>query len=134
HIIFFDLLLATEGIKNPSAIENTHQTFLQIKQGNTSTKDLGGGMIGAAFVSVTYFLFDSLGTKILSFFLIVIGIILITGKSIGDVIGLTGKKLGAFIKNQWNSFLADWKEWQQERKAKKAEEVKQVQNPISNAR
>src|SRR5690606_8195322 len=64
---------------------------------------------------VTYFIFDSLGAKILSFFLILIGIILITGKSIGEVIGRIGVKFGIFLKKQWKIFLLDLKEWKEER-------------------
>ncbi|MBS4199016.1 cell division protein FtsK [Bacillus sp. FJAT-49732] len=119
HIKFFDLKMENEKIKGFSIIANTYNDFFQIMKGNTSTKELGGGMIGALLTTVTYFVFGSLGTKIFSFFLMLISLILITGKSIGEVLGSVFKWIGNFIKNQWQLFKTDLKEWKEERKEKK---------------
>lgn len=102
HVQFVDLKQANNTMVGQSILENTHSEFVQNLQKNKLNEkidDLGGGMLGAVLVTVTYFLFDSLGAKILSFFLVLIGIILITGKSIGDVVGFLGKKMGVFLKN-----------------------------------
>ncbi|HEY4552016.1 MAG TPA: DNA translocase FtsK [Bacillaceae bacterium] len=116
HIRLFDLMTNKGMLSNSSVIKNTFSLFLQIIKGEASTNDLGGGMIGAVLFSVTHFLFDSLGTRIVSFFFILIGIILITGKSLGDMLEKAGKKTGSFIKAQWNVFIQDLKDWNTGRK------------------
>ncbi|MFC5463706.1 FtsK/SpoIIIE family DNA translocase [Lederbergia graminis] len=121
HMKLFDLKMEMNNIKGTSILANTYTDFTRIVSGQTSTNDFGGGMIGAVFTSATYLIFGSLGTKILSFFLMIVGVILVTGKSLGEVLGKIGKKLGEFIKNQWEAFLIDMKEWNEERKEKKKE-------------
>ncbi|VEF48349.1 spore DNA translocase [Bacillus freudenreichii] len=119
HVKLFGLMNNSGMLTNKSVIKSTYSLFLQIIHGEASTNDLGGGMIGAVLFSGFYLLFDATGTKIISFFLIVVGIILITGKSIGEYVGKAGKKSGLFIKGQWTAFLNDLKEMKEERKAKK---------------
>ncbi|MBP1913596.1 S-DNA-T family DNA segregation ATPase FtsK/SpoIIIE [Lederbergia galactosidilyticus] len=126
HIKFFDLKIESGKIQGVSVIANTFHDFFQIVKGNTSTQEFGGGMIGAILTSVTYFIFGSLGTKILSFFLMIIGVMLITGKSIGEVVAKIGKKLVAFIQKQWEQFKIDVKEWRVEQKKKKEEKQSQL--------
>ena len=50
--------------------------------------------------------------------------ILITGKSLGDVFEKMGKKIGSFIKAQWEVFLQDIKDWKEERREKVKEKEK----------
>ncbi|MBO0993060.1 FtsK/SpoIIIE family DNA translocase [Bacillus sp. SD088] len=121
HIKFFDLKIESGKIQGVSVIANTFHDFFQIVKGNTSTKEFGGGMLGAIVTSVTYFVFGSLGTKILSFFLMIIGLMLITGKSIGEVVAKIGQKLVEFTKKQWEQFKLDVKEWREEQRKKKEE-------------
>ena len=54
--------------------------------GERNPADLGGGMIGAILFALFYYLFDEAGTKLLAFVLIVIGFILLTGKTFGESI------------------------------------------------
>ncbi len=118
HVQFIDLKIANNSMEGQSVLGNTHAEFgqnLKKNKLNESLGDFGGGMLGAILLTITYFIFDSLGAKILSFFLILIGIILITGKSIGEVIGRIGVKIGIFLKKQWKIFLLDLKEWKEER-------------------
>ncbi|MCJ8006325.1 DNA translocase FtsK [Lederbergia wuyishanensis] len=122
HIKFFDLKMENEKIKGFSIMRNTYNDFFQIMKGKTSTKELGGGMIGALLTTATYFIFGSIGTKILSFFLMLISLILITGKSIGEVLGTVAKWIGKLIKTQWQVFKTDLKEWKEERKEKKVKQ------------
>ncbi|MCJ7839698.1 DNA translocase FtsK [Lederbergia sp. NSJ-179] len=128
HIKFFDLKIESGKVQGVSIIANTFQDFFEIIKGNTSTKEFGGGMVGAILTSVTYFIFGSLGTKILSFFLMVIGVILITGKSIGEMIAKIGKKLVSFIKKQWEIFKSDVKDWREDQKKKKQEKQQENSN------
>lgn len=62
---------------------------IQPEHGNILTDKVGGGMIGAAEYSVLYFLFDTLGAKLVMYALFAIGFILITGLSYVDA----GKKV-----------------------------------------
>jgi S-DNA-T family DNA segregation ATPase FtsK/SpoIIIE len=120
HMRLFGLMSEKGMLANASVIKNTYSLFMQILQGEISTPDLGGGMAGAILFAGCYLLFDEAGTRIISFFLIIIGILLITGKSIGDGIEKTGSKGLAFIRKQWAAFQTDLKEWRAERAEKKA--------------
>lgn len=51
-------------------------------KGEASTVDLGGGIIGAVLFAASYYLFAEAGSKIIAIVLIVIGVLLITGKSL----------------------------------------------------
>lgn len=69
-----------------SVIRNTWELYWLQLGGNTSTTDLGGGMIGAIGFAITHFLFASTGTIVFSLFLMITSMILITGKSFTDLI------------------------------------------------
>jgi S-DNA-T family DNA segregation ATPase FtsK/SpoIIIE len=55
-------------------------------QSDFPLNDLGGGMVGAVFYTALNLLFDSSGAKIIVFFIILIGILLITGKSYTEIL------------------------------------------------
>ncbi|MFC3782318.1 DNA translocase FtsK [Bacillus chungangensis] len=131
HLTLFELLTNDGVIKNPSVVANTWDFFWQDVKGETSTVDLGGGMVGAVFFAASYFLFDALGTNIFSIVLIVISIVLITGKSLGAILAKCSKKLAHFIKGQWlaaGKELNSWKSGKKgKHKQKKAPKVSAVQ-------
>ncbi|KKB44725.1 DNA translocase FtsK [Bacillus thermotolerans] len=135
HVKLFELLGSGRPFNDPSVIINTWELYwLEVREGMTINKDLGGGMVGALLFAVSYFLFDTLGTRILSFVLIVIGLILITGRSLGD----TFNKLFAALKKgwqkQWQAFLQDMKDWKEERQTKKSKQAVQDEpSPSSEA-
>ncbi|MEK3886916.1 DNA translocase FtsK [Bacillus sp. FSL K6-3431] len=125
HVQFIDLKVASNSMEGQSVLSNTHAEFIQNYKQNKlgeSLEDFGGGMLGAILLTFTYFVFDSLGAKILCFFLILIGLILITGKSIGEVVGRIGKKIVHFLQKQWRLFLVDLKEWKEERQEKRTQQ------------
>lgn len=128
HVKLFEHLALQGALTNSSVITNTWELFWQEVGGKTSTPDLGGGMVGAVFFAVSHFLFDSLGTKILSVLLIAAGIILITGKSLGELLGRAGKKALAFSQGQWRAFREDMKSWGAERKEKRSAKTKSGQS------
>ncbi|MCM3237663.1 DNA translocase FtsK [Heyndrickxia oleronia] len=119
HVKLFELLSREGTVKNPSVIQSTWELFWREVKGDTSSPDMGGGIIGAILFAVSHFLFDSLGTKILCMVLIVIGFILITGKSIGTVFEKLGVRLKEFVSHQWEMSKNDLKEWKIDRKEKK---------------
>jgi DNA segregation ATPase FtsK/SpoIIIE, S-DNA-T family len=131
HVKLFELLSNHGAIKNPSVITNTWELFWQEVKGETSTSDLGGGMVGAISFAVAYVLFDTSGTVLFSFVLMMVGAILITGKSFGEWIGKIGGKLFSFFTNQWSAFKQDMKQWT-EKQAHKQKTKKQQKEQSSN--
>lgn len=119
HVSLFQLLSNDGKFQDPSVIANTWELFWMEVNGETSTTDLGGGMIGATLFALFYFLFDEAGTKIIAFVLIVIGFILLTGKTLGDVLGKIGTAIWHFWKRQWDAFIGDMKEFKGSQKEKK---------------
>ncbi|TYS16229.1 DNA translocase FtsK [Rossellomorea vietnamensis] len=121
HVKLFELLSNDGAFQNPSVIANTWELYWMEVRGESSTSDLGGGVIGAVLYAVSFFLFDSAGTKILCMALIAIGIVLITGKSFGSALGKMGNTTTEFFGNQWDAFREDMKDWKEERIEKKEE-------------
>lgn len=79
-------------------------------KGETGSPDLGGGMFGAVLFAASYFLFASAGSKIIAVFLILIGLLLITDRSLQETLIKWMTPVASFIKNQWQAFLADIKQ------------------------
>jgi DNA segregation ATPase FtsK/SpoIIIE, S-DNA-T family len=132
HVKLFDLL-SNDGIfENPSVIMNTWDLFWMDVNGETSTTDLGGGMIGSILFAVSYFLFDSQGARIVSATFILIGIILVTGKSLGEVLGKAGLRFREFLSGQWAAFKTDMSEWKESKENKKVEKQQKQQKANSD--
>ncbi|EIJ81441.1 DNA translocase FtsK [Bacillus methanolicus PB1] len=120
HITLFQLLSNGGKFEDPSVIANTWELFWLEVRGETSTTDLGGGMVGAVLFALCYYLFDEAGTKLIAAVFIMIGFVLLTGKTFGDALGKIFFSLGNFIKNQWIAFLEDINNWRTERTERKA--------------
>ncbi|RFU71385.1 DNA translocase FtsK [Peribacillus saganii] len=117
HVYVFKLIFERETFQNSSVIVNTLEIFNNERTGQiSSTHDLGGGMIGALLFAASYFLFDEAGAKIIAVLLVIIGFVLVTGKTLGDTAGKLGSSIGTFIVNQWQAFIDDMKVWGTERK------------------
>lgn len=116
-------LLSNHGMyKDPSIIRMTFNAFMMEYHGETTTTGLGGGMIGAVLFALFHYLFADAGTKIIAFILIIVGFILITGKSFGDFLERIITPLYSFCKDQWEAFksdMAEWKQKQEERRTKR---------------
>ncbi|KQL54577.1 cell division protein FtsK [Heyndrickxia shackletonii] len=139
HVKLFELKAQVGQLASASVVTNTWEIFWQEVKGESSTPDLGGGMIGAVLFAVSHFLFDSLGTKILSIVLILIGFVLVTGKSLGPFFEKVGVKLGEFIKGQWKASKEDLESWKNNRKEKKVrkqttESLQPAEVPIKDSR
>ncbi|MGJ7913199.1 DNA translocase FtsK [Neobacillus sp. LXY-1] len=136
HVTLFRLLTNNGKFKNPSVIGNTWELFLMDLRGETSTTDLGGGMIGAVLFALFHYLFAETGTKIIAFVFILIGFILLTGKSFGDFIGKIMISIFGFIKHQWEEFKTDLSSWkqkkQEQKKEKRTEQKEEKTSPILN--
>ncbi|MGG3558171.1 DNA translocase FtsK [Peribacillus frigoritolerans] len=124
HVTLFNMLADGGPFTKPSVISNTWELFWMEVTGKASSKDLGGGMIGAILFAASYFLFDEAGSKIVSFLFIIVGAVLLTGKTLGETLGKFFWGLGGFFKKQWSAFRDDVKTWNEDKKEKKKNPVK----------
>ncbi|WP_260284291.1 DNA translocase FtsK [Peribacillus aracenensis] len=124
HVTLFNMLADGGPFTKPSVISNTWELFWMEVTGKASTKDLGGGMIGAILFAASYFLFDEAGSKIVSCLFIIVGAVLLTGKTLGETLGKFFMGLGVFFKKQWSAFRDDMKTWNDDKKEKKKNPVK----------
>ncbi|XQY93570.1 DNA translocase FtsK [Metabacillus sp. HB246100] len=109
HVTLFKMLSHNGTFASPSVLSNTLELFWMDVRGQASGVDLGGGMIGALMFAASYYLFAEPGSKIIAVVLIVIGMILITGKSLQDTIAKVLLPIGRFAKNQTMGFIEDIK-------------------------
>ncbi|WP_174735064.1 DNA translocase FtsK [Mesobacillus harenae] len=121
HIPLMELLSEGDRFQNPSVIKNTFELYMMEVRGTASTRELGGGMIGAILFALFYFLFDEAGSKIIAAVFVLIGFILITGRTFGETTGNLLQSAGNFIKEQWLAFMEDVGSWRDDRKKRKAE-------------
>ncbi|WP_216827932.1 DNA translocase FtsK [Alkalihalobacterium elongatum] len=98
HVRLFEVLASKEGFDDPSVLRNTWELFwMQIHQ-NAPVNDLGGGMVGALGYAATHFLFDAPGTYLISFFGMIVAVLLITNQSLSDVINRVLAKIKQMVK------------------------------------
>lgn len=130
HVTLFELLSNGGKFENPSVIKNTFDLFVMEAKGETSTTDLGGGMIGAIMFALFYYLFDAAGSQLVAFVLIIIGTVLVTGKTFGEAAGKILMPMGRFVKEQWHSFIEDLKQWKenQQQKSSSKREARQTES------
>ncbi|MCA0983270.1 DNA translocase FtsK [Halobacillus yeomjeoni] len=114
---------------SPSIMALTWDRVTEMMRGDASYYSIGGGLAGALLLSVTYYLFSGAGAAILSFFLLVIGVIFISERSIGDLVSKAGMKLKALGQDQMKRI----KEGKPEKKTSEADESdKEVVYEISD--
>lgn len=125
HVTLFQMLTKQGVLSSPSVISNTWELFLLEVKGEIRTPDLGGGMVGAILFAASYYLFAAAGSRIISFILILIGIVLITGRSLSSTLGKVIRPFGSFMKSQAIAFFEDMKNLPQSFKnAKKTQRSK----------
>ncbi len=132
HQTLFNLLSRQGEFHDPSIIRATWELFWMEVRGESSYADLGGGMIGAILFTVSYQLFDELGTKWVCFFLFVIGLILITGKSLHETVGKAVALIVSFIRQQWHEFIVDMKNFFGKRNKQKPRVTAQHKQETNN--
>lgn len=131
YIIFVGVLLLTHiqtyepmllVSKEVSIINATWDNFFAYVGGSGSVIQTGGGMIGAVLFAFCYFLFSSVGAKIVSVFSIIIGFIFITEFSLGDFFSKWTKRISESIK----SLRSKWKESRDNKQITDDEESSEV--------
>jgi S-DNA-T family DNA segregation ATPase FtsK/SpoIIIE len=111
HVNLFELLIKDGVFKEPSVIRNTWELFMMEVKGETATRDLGGGMLGAVLFASFHVLFAAKGTELIALLFMIIGAILLTGKSLMDVVNKILSPVFSFLKQQFVAFISDIKSW-----------------------
>ncbi|MCM3713254.1 FtsK/SpoIIIE family DNA translocase [Halalkalibacter oceani] len=124
HVGLFNQLAGQEGFQDRSVIRNTWNLFWMEMRGEIPPADLGGGMIGSLAFAMSHFLFAEAGTYFLCFVLFMIGLILITGRSLSELIGKLFRRSYLFLSDSFRSFGAELKQMKERTKEKLEEERK----------
>ncbi len=120
HVTLFQMLTNNGKLPSPSVLVNTKDLFLMEVKGEIGSKDLGGGMFGALMFAACYFLFDAMGAYIIGAIFIVLGLLCITNKHLGEVLS----PVLLLIRGQLSAFGQDYKDWKKNRAAEKTEKKK----------
>ncbi|KEP27787.1 FtsK/SpoIIIE family DNA translocase [Bacillus zhangzhouensis] len=117
HVKLFQHLSSAGVIGSQSVIRNTFELFLMDMKGETGSPDLGGGMIGAVLFAASYFLFAQAGSQIMAIVLMLIGIVLITNRSLQEMVKKVTLPVSQFMVRQWKAFVQDMKGIRQAKKS-----------------
>ncbi|MFP7465167.1 DNA translocase FtsK [Bacillus safensis] len=117
HVKLFQHLSSAGVIGSQSVIRNTFELFLMDMKGETGSPDLGGGMIGAVLFAASYFLFAQAGSQIMAIVLMLIGIVLITNRSLQEMVKKVTIPVSQFMVKQWKAFVEDMKGIRQTKKS-----------------
>lgn len=82
HSLLFEQLHSANLLLSDSVLRETWRLLISAEGIANRSDVLGGGMIGALLFSMFHILFDSTGAKIAAIVLLLIGIILLTGKAL----------------------------------------------------
>lgn len=74
-------------------------------------------MIGAVLFAASYFLFAQAGSQIMAIVLMLIGIVLITNRSLQEMVKKVTIPLSQFMVKQWKAFVEDMKGIRQAKKS-----------------
>ncbi|AKS38107.1 cell division protein FtsK [Anoxybacillus gonensis] len=108
HEALFHILSRNGKLINPSIIRTTWELFWKDVRGESgSFSDLGGGMLGALLYTISYYLFDQLGTKWIASLLMILGVLLLTGKTLRDTAGKGIEWFVSFMRTQTKAVIAD---------------------------
>ncbi|UOE92786.1 DNA translocase FtsK [Alkalihalobacillus sp. LMS39] len=135
HLRLFENLAGQEGFQDRSVLRNTWNLYWLQLHNEAPIDDFGGGMIGALGFALSHFLFDSIGTFLISFFCMVVAFLLITGKSLSEVLAQSFSKTYAFFHKMITGIRDDITDWstkikerlqeQKEQRKKEKEQLKQ---------
>ena len=115
----------------PPIMKQSFQFYQDFLQNQRDASYLGGGMVGALLYAIAYFLFSDIGAKITAFFLLIIGVLIISNLSVSDLLKNLGSKLHVVVKKATESFK-NWKEAQQQKRQQKNAEKEEEQLPSIN--
>ncbi len=132
HITMFNLLTKNGTFQSPSVILNTKDLFFLEAKGKIGSVNLGGGMIGAVMFASCYFLFDEMGAYLIGVILVILGVLCITEKQLGDVLYKLGWPVFRLLKGQWMAFREDWKGWRESQASGRKEKPVKIRSARHN--
>ncbi|TFJ94792.1 FtsK/SpoIIIE family DNA translocase [Lentibacillus salicampi] len=97
HIQTYERLLVSS--EETSILQATWNQFFAFVEGSADSLQTGGGMLGAILFTFCYFLFSSVGAKIVAVFSILIGIMFMTEFSLGEFFSKWSKRLTEMVKS-----------------------------------
>ena len=121
HVKLFEALTDNNQWHNASVLRNTWELYHEYLLGNIAVGYLGGGMIGAISFAFFYVLFAAKGAMFMALCLILISIILITGKSLRDTVGKLMTHLGHLSRSARENAMDKWQESRESRRNKQEE-------------
>ncbi|MFC0558546.1 FtsK/SpoIIIE family DNA translocase [Halalkalibacter alkalisediminis] len=133
HVGLFHQLSGREGFSDQSVIRNTWRLFWMEMRGETPPADLGGGMVGSIAFAVSHFLFAEMGTYFLCFILFIVGFILMTGKSISELVGKGFRKFYLFVHDTFSSLFQELNHMREKAK-ERIQEEREAQKSKKQAR
>jgi len=107
HIQTFERLLMEAD--NPSIIKATWDNLLVYVNGHGTSAQTGGGMLGGVLFAFCYYLFSSIGAKIVAVFSVIIGFIFMTEFSLGEFFAKIGKSI-ALMGKKFKSRLIEFRD------------------------
>ncbi len=120
HIQAFEDKLSQ--VEQPSIIKTSWNYYLAYVQDTIDPAALGGGMVGAILFALSYYLLSATGAKIIAFFLVLIGILILSNTSLSSIV----QKLFALLRkgasassDKMKDKLSETKERKQERPQRK---------------
>ncbi|MDM5198924.1 DNA translocase FtsK [Fictibacillus enclensis] len=129
HLKLFSLLSKQGKWSDPSVIRNTWEIYWSQLSGSIPQGDLGGGMIGAVGFAMFHFLFGVQGSAVILVFVMIIAIILITGKSLSGVIAKLAEAAGSLSSTAYESFQNKRQELKENRKKVQRQAPTRSQEP-----
>lgn len=132
HIILFEELERSRVLMSHSAIKQTWHVLITNDAIASRNGSLGGGMIGAFLYAVVYALFDMNGAKVIGVLLLLIGVILLTGKAMVPYLVEMTPKFYSSLKQKFQGIGKNKKKEQpvsRRSRAKKKKTIKEKTDP-----
>src|SRR5699024_1326890 len=107
HFLPFERLLMETD--NPSIIKATWDNLLVYVNGHGTSAQTGGGMLGGVLFAFCYYLFFSIGAKIVAVFSVIIGFSFMTEFSLGEFFAKIGKSI-ALMGKKFKSRLIEFRD------------------------
>lgn len=123
HVHLFQTLYESKVLMSNSALKETWKVLITNDGIHDQTGTLGGGMLGAVLFAMFYSLVDSSGATVAGVLLLLIGIILLTGKALIPFLVEQTPILMNNIKKKWAA---------REKKSSKSVEEKRKESARSN--
>lgn len=86
HALLFEQLMAVNNVASTSVLKQTWNILITTGGVENRSGALGGGIIGGLLYSVLAVLFDTTGAKVVAWVLLLVGVLLLTGKALMPIV------------------------------------------------